>query len=60
MLTPQVIVNLLLQICIRVEKVNHDCRPVYVHLTDAITLANKMSGQTAMNAMIPNATNSVR
>ena len=58
MLDPQVIVNLLLQICIRMEVVNHDRRPVYVYLTDAIALANKMIGQTAMNTIIPKATSS--
>ena len=58
MLDPQVIVNLLLQICIRMEVVNHDCGPVYLYLTDAIALANKMIGQMAMNTIIPKATSS--
>jgi hypothetical protein len=40
------------------EVVNHDCRPVYVYLTDAIALANIMIGQTAMNTIIPKATSS--
>ena len=59
MLDPQVIVNLLLQIGIRMEVVNHDCSPVYLYLTDAaIAFANKMIGQTAMNKIIPKATSS--
>jgi hypothetical protein len=58
MLDPQVIVNLLLQICIRMEVVNHDCGPVYLYLTDAIALANKMIGQMAMNTIIPKAISS--
>jgi len=58
MLDPQVIVNLLLQIGIRMEVVNHDCGPVYLYLTDAIAFANKMIGQTAMNKIIPKATSS--
>ena len=58
MLDPQVIVNLLLQIGIRMEVVNHDCGPAYLYLTDAIVLANKMIGQMAMNTIIPKATSS--
>jgi hypothetical protein len=58
MLDPQVIMNLLLQICIRMEVVNHDCGPVYLYLTNAIALANKMIGQMAMNTIIPKATSS--
>jgi hypothetical protein len=58
MLDPQVIMNLLLQICIRMEVVNHDCGPVYLYLTNAIALANKMIGQVAMNTIIPKAANS--
>jgi hypothetical protein len=58
MLHPQVLVNLLLQIGIRMEVVNHDRGSVYLYLTDAIALANKMIGQVAMNTIIPKATSS--
>jgi hypothetical protein len=58
MLNPEVLVNLLLQIGIRMEVVNHDCGPVYLYLTNAIALANKVIGQVAMNTIIPKATSS--
>ena len=58
MLDPQVIMNLLLQICIHMKVVNHDCGPVYLYLTNAIALANKMIGQVAMSTIIPKATSS--
>ncbi|HVH90878.1 MAG TPA: hypothetical protein VM783_05750, partial [Candidatus Acidoferrum sp.] len=42
MLNPQILVNLFPEVCVCMDLVNHDCRPVYVYLTDAIALANKM------------------
>jgi hypothetical protein len=58
MLYPQVIVNLFPQICVCMDLVKHDQSSVCVYLTDAISLANRMIGQVAMNTIIPKATSS--
>ena len=61
MLDPQILVNLLPQVYIRVDFVNHNSWSVRVYFTEvAIALANKMTGQTATNTINPKATSSDR
>lgn len=59
MLDSQVIVNPFAKVRISVDLMKHNHRPVCVYLgAAAITLANKMIGQTAMNTIMPKATSS--
>ena len=59
MLESQVLVNLFPEICVGMDLVDHNHWWVCIYLGDAaIALANKMTGQTAMNTIIPKATNS--